>query len=182
MRRITTIVALFVLYSGCSAVQFQRSPDHSQPTQVADYISPSGSIRLDLSAPAVSIGNDAHPLENCSDQEVHCYKSESLGFHIVFPRSCRRPSRAQGETAGGFEFFQIALTLHSDARSGIYASSLSDRFAYEYSVARGMYEIRYDPTGQWRFGLRSSGHSMGEAARRPYTYQLAQGQSFLRCS
>jgi hypothetical protein len=147
-----------------------------------EFVGSSGSIRIDLDSLTIETGTSTHRLENCSDAGLFCYKNESLGFHIVFPRSCRRPYLADGETASGFTFYSIKIASHEDIRAGRYISSLSNRFAYSYAIDLGLYEILYDSTGRIGFGPRDAGDSLGIAAAEPYTYRLAEGRTFLRCS
>jgi hypothetical protein len=147
-----------------------------------EFVGSSGSIRIDLDSLTVGTGTGTHRLENCSDAELFCYKNESLGFHIVFPRSCRRPYRVEGETASGFTFRNIKIVPHEDIRAGQYISSLSNRFAYGYAIDLGLYEILYDSAGRIGFGPRDAGDSMSMTEAQPYTYRLTEGRTFLRCS
>jgi hypothetical protein len=148
---------------------------------LAEFSGTGGTIGIDLQQLTLRIGSAAYPLANCSTAQLYCFENEALGFHLAVPKTCLASPRPEGELAGGFRFFQIAVVEHGDPREGRYVSSLSDRFAYGYYVLRGIHEIRYDPSGQWRFGPQSAGDMMGRAAREAYTYRLPEGQAFLRC-
>jgi hypothetical protein len=147
---------------------------------VGEFTGAGGTIRIDPARLTIAIDGVTHALSDCSTTELHCFKNEALGFHVVFPRSCARPIRFPGETEGGARFFEFASVPHGDVRSGRYASELSDRFSYRYYVERGLFEIQYDPTGRARFGPEHTVND-GYGAWLPYTYGLAEGAAFLRC-
>jgi hypothetical protein len=183
MIRAAFVIVLVFTALGCGRSVALSSPGtRAQDNSSGEFVGSSGSIRIDLDSLTIEIGGGIHRLENCSDAGLFCYKNGSLGFHVVFPRSCRRPYVAEGETASGFTFYKTKIAPHADIRAGQYISSLSSRFAYSYAIDLGLYEILYDPTGRIGFGPRDAGDSMSIAATAPYTYRLLQGRTFLRCS
>jgi hypothetical protein len=173
-----TLLATFVS-PACSlhGIQLNRGT----PQGSAYFRNSSGVISIDVGALVISVEGHDYPLENCSDDALYCFKNAEIGFHIVFPRDCRRPYRAT-EVLGGARFLEIALALHQRARDGRYSSELSDRFAYDYRVRGGLQGIYFDPSGRWRFGPNSNGDALGSDAREPYLYRLAEGRTFLQCS
>lgn len=178
-RMVKSYLVVSFLCAACSVNAMHISRE--SPIGPVEYRSSTGVVRIDVAARVITVNRQSYPLENCSNDDLYCLKSDTVGFHVVFPRNCRRPYDAAGETMGGALFFQIALVPHEGARNGRYSSELSDRFAYDYTIRRGLHALRFDPTGQWRFGPRSNGNDMGSAAREPFIYRLAEGQAFLRC-
>jgi len=178
------MIASMVFTLACMACAAPPGPASAQAAvadaAVGEFTGPGGTIRVDPGHLTIAIGAETHPLVDCSNNEFHCFKNDSLGFHIVFPRSCATRPPVAGVPLGGAVFYEFAGVEHGDARSGRYASELSDRFAYVYFVDRGLAEIQYDPAGQARFGPRQA-NSTGYGAWRPYTYRSAEARAFLRC-
>lgn len=154
--------------------------DRGDPQGQVEFRGSNGVIRIEVEALTISINGHNYPLENCSNTELHCFKSSEIGFHVVFPRDCHGPYQAT-EVAGGARFLQIAMALHQTAREGRYSSELSDRFAYDYRLRGGLRAIRFDPSGRWRFGPNSNGDAMASEALEPFIYRLSEGRSFLQC-
>lgn len=184
MHRILTKVGLALGCMACAAPQ-RAAPLGSTPANqmVGAFIGPQGRIQINPSQLTISVAENTYPLVDCSNTEFRCLKNAELGFHVVFVRSCDRRPTIEGEAVGGALFYQFAGSEHGDERNGRYRSEQSDRFAYGYSIDRGLVEIQYDPTGVTRFNPRlASQDRHGYAAWQPFTYRLAPGQTFLRCT
>src|SRR5687768_1627578 len=79
------------LVASCAAKPMD-APLHDVPDQrVGVYSNGRNVIVIDLDRSAMSIDGESVALYSCSDDSYHCYKNESLGFHIVFPKNCFLP-------------------------------------------------------------------------------------------
>jgi hypothetical protein len=171
---------IFVIYAcGCAGLAAESAKIRATTTPT--FVGDSGEIAIDLGRLTVRVGSSVTSLEDCSSTTFYCFKNEVVGVHIVAPRLCRTPHRIEGMTAGGYRFYEISMVEHGDPRQGRYVSSLSARFAYNYYLERGIFEIQYDPAGQWQFGPRSNGNSAPRSQVQPHVYRLPPNQAFLRC-
>jgi len=86
VREIGRFIGGMALFLACMACAPPLGPA-SAPGAVADsavgeFTGPGGAIRIDPEHLTISVGAEAHPLANCSSDELHCFKSEERGFHI----------------------------------------------------------------------------------------------------
>ncbi|TMJ20069.1 MAG: hypothetical protein E6G92_10030 [Alphaproteobacteria bacterium] len=174
------IIAPFIFFA-CNCASTVAKVPHLGDASVAVFVNERGSIEINLTDLTITIASQVRPLEDCSTSIVYCFKNEELGFHIAVPRLCRTPHNVEGLMAGGHRFYEISMVEHGDPRQGRYVSTLGDAFAFSYFLDRGIFEIRYDPAGQWQFGPRSNGTSMPSSEVERYTYQMPANQAFLRC-
>ena len=183
MRLVLILLGSSLTIYGCSSFVERSAPSsHLLEANIGVFVSSTSRLQISPTELTVHIGNSLYPLIDCSNETFRCLKNEELGFHFVAPRLCRQPYHVEGDRVGGYNFSQMSMVEHGDARQGRYDSSISDRFAYLYYFDRGLVEIRYDPSGHWRFGPGSNGDTLSRAEMAPYIYRLPDNQTFMRCS
>lgn len=180
MARRRSASTLLLLVSAC-ATAGQALQTQYRDVSRAVFLNGSDRIVLDVDQDILEIGGRTFPLEDCSTLAFHCYRNVALGVHLTFPRSCGRIAEDSAQTAGGYDFYIFRGAPHGDVRDGSYVSDLSHRYLYRYWIMRGLFAIDYDKSGNVMFGPRDNGGSLNSSEAAPYTYELEEGRSFLRC-
>ena len=125
------ILLLAILFIGSCAT----APSTVAPDTV--YRSSLGGRTIVVSPSALVIGDVRTSLEDCSDAEYHCLRSDA-GFYAMFPKVC---PKGDWFPASGSPMKLVASYPHS--RGGTYINRSSSKFAYDWDQAYGLVTIYY---------------------------------------
>jgi hypothetical protein len=171
--------ALILVGGGCKA---EYRPERlREPGRTAAYRHGGDVIELALGAQKVRLLGKEYPLQDCSNGDFYCFKSEEIGLHFAFPKKCNRRFRPEAGSLGGHRFDMVSATPHLGPSDGSYVSDLAPKFAFFYISDRGLIEIRYDKTGKIGFGPGQKGGAFNSDEAEPYSYLLVGRKPFLPC-